>query len=806
MFKDIRYSVRSLLKRPSFTIVALLTLALGIGANTTIFSIGNALLLKPFPFTDLERLVLVRESLPNQDFKATGVSPADFFDWQRQNKVFQELASYRVRDFTITGTGEPQLVGGSVVSENFFRTVGVSAALGRTFAKDENEPGKEQIAILGHAFWQRQFAGNPNVLGQTLTLGGRSVTVVGVMPPDFDFPFGTQVWMPLALTQAQMNIRDVRNLQVLARLNENVSVPQAQAEMLSIAQLIEQQYPQTNTGLSVTVVPMRDTQASLTRPLLSVLFCMAGLLLIIACANVGNLTLVRATSRQKELVIRAALGGRRSRIVRQLLTEGLLLAFLGGAFGLLISVWTVYLVKVSLPPDIARFMAGWKEIEIDGRVLAFNLAVGFLATLVFSLMPALFTSKLDLNEALKDGGRSSSTGTRGSRLRGFLVVSEVALALILLVGAGLMVKGFWNILQNFKGSNPETILTVRTSLPESTYNEPQKISGFYHDVIKRMESLPQVQSVGAASNTPLNNRPNPTVDFTIEGRPPLELGERQSSNLLIVSPRYFRTIGVPLLQGRDFNESDSSEATQVAVVSALMAHRYWPNEVPVGKRIRFNNRFNEQWFSVIGIVSDVKQSWFDQQMRPQVYLSYLQAPQASMHFMMATSVEPMNLAGLARAQIYAVDRSQLISDTRTLDQVFVAEGSPFRFAAVLMFAFGGIALMLSAVGVYSVVSYSVAQRTHEIGLRVALGAQRSDVLRMIVGQGLKISIGGLAIGLPAAYALGRVMSSMLFGIVTLEYAILIGFVIVLTAVALLSSFIPAWRATKVDPLVALRYE
>jgi putative ABC transport system permease protein len=576
--------------------------------------------------------------------------------------------------------------------------------------------------------------------------------------------------------------------------------------MSSIGKRIEQQFPQTNTRLNVSVIPMRDQQASLTRPMLSVLFGMAGLLLIIACANVANLIMARATATQKEIVIRAALGARRWRIIRQLLAESLLLSCLAGVLSLVFSVWAIYLVKASLPPDIARFMAGWKEIQVDARVLAFTFFLGLLTAVVFSLTPSLRISKLDLNQALKDVGRTSGTSSDVRRARGFLVMSEMVLALILLVGAGLMVKGFFNILKNFRGSDPETILTLRTTLPDSKYKEPQKIATFYRDVMDRMETLPQVQSVGLASNTPLNNRPNPNVDFTIEGQPPLQPGERQSSSLVVVSPNYFKTIGIPLLQGRDFSQSDVNEAPPVAVISELMARRYWPQEEPVGRRIRFTGQATSQWLTVIGVASDVKQSWFDREMRPQVYWSYLQAPQPSMHLMLATSVDPMSLANAARAQVYAIDRDQLISDTRTLGRIFVAEGSPFRFAAGLMFVFGAIALVLAAIGVYSMMSYSVAQRGREIGLRVALGAQRGDVLRLVVGEGMKIAILGLGVGLPLAYALSRVMASMLFGIVVLEYQILIGFVMVLAAIAFLSSYIPAHRATKVDPLTALRNE
>jgi putative ABC transport system permease protein len=473
----------------------------------------------------------------------------------------------------------------------------------------------------------------------------------------------------------------------------------------------------------------------------------------------------------------------------------------------MLSIWAVDLIKASLPADIARFMAGWREIGVDGRVLAFTLAIAFLTVLISSLAPALQTSKPDLNVTLKEGGRQSGATLRGSRVRTLLVVSEIALALVLLVGAGLMVRGFWRILDSFRGADPEAILMLHTRLPASKYKEPAQISAFYQQVIRGMEALPNVLSVGAASNTPLNNRPNPNLEFSIEGQPPLQPGERNSSDLVVISPNYFRTLGVALVRGRDFGEGDGEGTPQVAIISELMARRYWPQEDALGRRLRLNGGGTmARWFTIVGIVSDVKQSWFDREMRPQVYLPYMQAPQPAMHFMVRTSAEPLSLAAIARNEIHSVDKDQIIDETKTLGQLFIDEGSPFRFAAVLMLSIGAIALVLSAVGVYSLVSYSVALRTHEIGIRLALGAQRSDVLRLIVGHGAKTAVFGLAIGLPAAYALSRIMTSMLFGIVAFENTVLVGVALFFAAVALISSFVPARRAMKVDAMVALRYE
>ena len=634
---DLRFALRQLRKSPGFTFVAVLTLALGIGANSAIFSVVNPLLLKPVPFDQLNRLVLLRERLPNQGLKEEGVSPADLNDWRGQATAFDELAAYRIRDIAITGSGEPELLRGCFVSADFFSTVQTNAIKGRAFRSDEDQPGRDQVAMLGYGLWQRRFGGDASVLGATVTLDNRAVTIVGIMPPDFDFPYDTELWVPLALTPEQMGERSKRNLYALGRLKRDVTVAQAQAEMLAIAKRIERQHPQTNTGLNVHVIRLRDQQADFTRPLLSVPIGMAGFLLLIASANVGNLLLARATTRRKEIAIRVALGASRWRVIRQLMTESFLLSCLAGTTGLLIAIWAVELIRASLPPDVARFMAGWKEIGIDGRVLVFTLGVAFFTTFIFSLLPSLQASRLDLNDALKEGGRSGEHA-RGRYVRNFLVIVEMALALVLLVGASLMITGFWRVLDVFRGANPASILTMQTLLPESRYKDLQRVAEFYEQVLGRMKTLPGVQSVSLASNTPLNNSPNPTIELIIEGRPPLPPGERQLSDLVVVSPNYFTTIGARLIKGRDFDERDGREAPAVAIISELTARRYWPNEDPLGRRFqRDSSDVNAPWLTIIGVVSDVKQSWFDREIRPQIYLPYQQTQRRRMTFLLRTS-------------------------------------------------------------------------------------------------------------------------------------------------------------------------
>lgn len=806
IWQDMRYGARMLIRKPGFTVIAVITLAIGIGANSAIFSVANALLLNPLPFENLDRLVALRETLPNQGLKATAVSAADFNDWREQNSVFQNIAAYRIRDIALTGSNEPELVRGAFVSADFFSALEISPVRGRALFADEDQPGRDQVAVIGHGLWQRRFAADPNILGATLTLNDRAVTIVGIMEKDFDFPFGSELWMPLALTPTQLNQRDARNLQVLAHLNPQVTLAEAQAEMDAVARRLEQQYPQTNTNLSAQVIPLADLQGDFTRPLVSVLIGMAGFLLLIACANVANLLFARATARHKEMTIRASLGASRWRVMRQLMTEGLLLSIMAGTVGLMLALWSVDLIKASLPPDIARFMMGWKQITIDGRALLFTMSVAILTTLLFSLAPALQASRSDLNEILKDGGRSSGAGSR-TRARSFLVAFEMTLALVLLTGAGLMVKGSWRILNIFEGADPESILTLQTPLAESKYKDPQNISEFYKQAIERMKAMPQVQQISAASNTPLNNSPNPSVELIIEGRPPLTPGERQSSDLLVISPGYFTTIGAPLIAGRDFNESDDRKTTPVAIISEMTARRYFPEEDPVGRRIkRAGSSGDTEWLTVVGIVSDVRQGWFDKEMRPALYLPYLQSPRLKMTFLLRTTADPISLAAATRTAIHSLDRDQPVDDMKTLARLFIDEMSPFRFAAALMMVFGAIALVLSAVGVYGVMSYGVAQRTQEIGIRIALGAQSRDVLRLIVGQGIKTALIGLVIGVPMAFGLSRVMANLLFGVVSLEYPVLIAFALLLVAVAFLSSYIPARRAAKIDPIVALRCE
>jgi putative ABC transport system permease protein len=807
LLQDIRYGFRWLTRNPGFTIIAIFALALGIGANSAIFSVMNALLFKPYPFKNLDQIVMIRESLPNQSLKSKVVSAADFIDWRNQSIFFKNIAAYKIRDITITGTGEPELVRGSYVSADFFSLFEIEPAKGRTFFSTEDEPGKDQVVVLSYGLWKSRFAADPNILNKTITLNSRTTTVIGIMPAQFDFPFGTGLWMPLALTPPQKNVRNLRNLYVLANLKNGININQAQAGMQALAKRIEQQFPETNKGLTVDVIRLRDQQASFTMPMLSILIGMSALLLLVACANVANLLLARATTRRKEIAIRASLSASRWRVIRQLLTESFLLSFLAGCIGLLFAIWAVDLIKTSLPPDIAKFMAGWKEIQIDSRVLIFTFAIAFLTTLIFSLVPAVQATRLDLFEVLKEeSGRGSAGSIHGRRLRNILVAAELSLALVLLVGAGLMVQGFWRILNMYQSATPETVLTIQTPLPEFAYSDPQKQTQFYERAIEEIRVLPEVQSVSVASNTPLNNSPNPAVEFIIEGRPPLEAGERQISDVVSIGPDYFGMVGANLQAGRDFKESDNFNAPRVAIITEMMASRYWGNENPIGKSIQLKTAEAHQWITIIGVASDLKQSWFDKETRPQIFLPYLQAPRPKMIFLVRTTSSPKSIVASVRGKILAADRNQPLHEVRTLAQLYLDEGSPLRFAAVLMLVFGILVLILAAVGVYGVMSYSVAQRTREIGIRTVFGARRSDVLRLILSQGMKTTLLGLAIGVPLSIAFSRAMANALFGIVVPEYPVFLAFVLLLIFIAFFSIYYPAYRASKVDPISALHYE
>jgi predicted permease len=806
LWQDLRYGVRALVRNPGFTAIAVLALALGIGANSAIFSVVNTVLLQPLPYKDSDRLVMVWEDDTAGGFPKDTPAVANYIDWRDQNQVFEGMAAMADQSFNLTGIGDPERIEGKLVSANLFSLLGVAPQVGRTFLSEEDQPGRNGVVVMSHGLWQRRFGSDPNVVGKTLSLNGQTVQVVGVMPANFQFPSREEeLWAPIAFTPQQLASRGRHYLQVVARLKPGITPEKASAEMNTIAVRLQQQYPDTNNQLGVAIVTLREHLVGDIRPALFVLLAAVGFVLLIACANVANLLLARAAVRQKEIVIRVALGANRFRLVRQVLTESLLLAAIGGGLGLLLAIYGVTVLKSFIPATIAQAQA----VTIDGKVLLFTFAVSMVTGLVFGLIPALQASNFNLNETLKEGGRDSGAGTRGNRIRSLLVIAEVAISLILLVGAGLLINSFLRLRGVDAGFRSDNLLTMRIVLPDLKYKEHAQRTAFYSDVINRVQALPGVESASVANWIPLV-RQGDSTGFSIAGVPDGGPGQRPVVMTRVVDPKYLQTMRIPLLQGRNFEPQDKLESPAVAIINETMAQRYWPNQDPTGKRIttgRFTSTDPNDWITIIGVARDVRQVDLAVEPKPQMYLTYIQADFfAPRHLIVKTKVEPMALAATVRKAVWDVDKDQPVSNIRSMEEVLSESIARQRFSMLLLGIFAAVALVLAAVGIYGVMSYSVTQRRNEIGIRMALGAQKSDVLKLTVGHGLKLVMIGVAFGLAGAFALTRLMSSLLFGVRATDPATFIAISVILVAVALLASYIPARRATKVDPLVALRYE
>jgi putative ABC transport system permease protein len=804
LLQDLRYGVRVLRMKPGFTLVAILALALGIGANTAIFSIVNALLVRPLPFENLDRMVAIWEKIPSRNVDRNETAAANYFDWRAQNQVFEHLGAYRWWSVNLTGVDAPERVQGYQVTASFFDMLGVRPADGRGFSPEEERPGQNQVAVLHHGFWQRRFAGDPQIIGKTISLNSVPYTVVGVMPPEFNFPKGGEVLAPLALTPEQSQNRGDHYLLTVGRLRPGVTLERAQAEMDTIARRLEQQYPRTNTGTGVALFPLRSDSVRFYEPALLVLFGAVGCVLLMACANVANLMLARASSRDKEIAIRAALGAGRLRIVRQLLTESLTLAFIGGALGILLALWGTDWIRAMIPAEFAPFIYGWKQIGLDLRVLGFTLGLSLLTGLVFGLVPALQASKPDLNTALKEGSRTSAVFSR-RRLRSLLVVSEVAISFVLLIGAGLMMKSFAHLMTTDPGFNTESALTMELGLPAAKYREAAPRVAFFEQLLQRIEALPGVEAAGAVNHLPLGGS-NSSIGLLIEGAPEPPPGQGIGGRYRVCSPRYFQALGMTLLAGRGFTDQDTADAPLVVIINETMARRFWPKEEPIGKRIRFpGNPERNPWMQVVGVVRDVKHE-LNLAVTPEFYRPYAQDAWREMNLVARTRTEPMALAAAIRSQVLALDNDQPVFRIRTLEQVRSESVLFQRFSVVILGLFGTLALILVAAGIYGVMSYSVAQRAHEIGIRLALGAQARDVLRLVVGQGLGLTSIGVAIGVAAAFGLTRLMERLLFEVSATDPSVFLVIALLLAAVALVACYLPARRAMKVDPMVALRYE
>ncbi|HEX6183709.1 MAG TPA: ABC transporter permease [Pyrinomonadaceae bacterium] len=812
LLQDFRYGARVLALRPWFTAVAVVTLALGIGANTAVFSLVSAVFVRPLKYREAERLVMVWESAPAAGFARDDVAPANYADWKAQNRVFEDVAAVRQTTFDLTGGGgEPEKLFGYGVGANFFPVLGVEPALGRAFHADEDRPGAPRTVVLSHGLWQRRFGADPSVVGSDVLLDGEKYTVVGVMPKGFQFESpGVDVWTPMALTPEQWADRDGHYLSVVARLKPGVTVAQAGADMKAIMARIAEAYPAAAAGVSAEVVPVREYLAGGSRASLMLLLAAVAMVLLIACANVAGVLLSRAAARRKEIAVRAALGASRWRIVRQLLAESVLLGGAGGALGLLLAMWAFAFLGQLVPAGM-REMA---EPRLDLSVLCFTLGVSLVAGVAFGLAPALQASRIDLNDALKQAGGRGGAGA-GRRLRGAFVVSQVALSLVLLVGAGLLFRTLHRLRDQYAELRPESVLTAMTLLAGNRYGEPARRADFYDRVLERVRALPGVEAAAYTTAVPLT-RKGGSNGLSLEGRDNGP-GATWNANHRQVSPGFFRAMGLALREGRDFDERDDAGSTAVAAVNETMARSYWPGESALGKRFKTGAPDSkEPWLTIVGVVADVRQMGADVPVKAEMYVPIRQAApfwkSAPYSFftprdiVIRASVPPASLAPAVRAAVGEIDPNQPVAGVRTMDEVLGRETAQRRVGLTLLAAFAGLALLLSALGIYGVLAFFVVQHTPEIGVRVALGARPSDVLRLVVGRGMKLALAGVGVGLVGALALTRLMKSLLFGVSAADPLTFVGVALLLAAVALLACLVPARRATKVDPMVALRYE
>jgi len=805
-WQDLRYGLRMLLKKPGFTTIAALTLALGIGANTAIFSVINAILLRPLPYAAPERLVMVWESFPGS--RENAVMPANFADWRAQNQVFTDMAAWAGETFNLSnssgssGGGEPEKLEGLRVTANLFALLGVEPFMGRAFLPEEGRPGASRVAMISYGLWQRRFGGSRDaaseVIGSRVVLDGTAFTIIGVMPPAFHFPTREpSVWIPLALSPEQINTRvSAHFLSVIARLKPDVDQAQAQAEMSALAARLERQYPSTNATVGTRVVSLKEQVVGNFRQALLILFAAAGFVLLVACANVANLLLFRASMRRNEIAVRLALGAGRGRLMRQLLTESLLLAGLGGALGLFLAWWSVSVLTAAMPESLALV----KAVTVDLTVLTFTLVASALTGIFFGLFPAFQATRLNLNEALKEGGRDGARGRGG--MRSLLVVVEVALALALMAGAGLMINSFLRLRQVDAGFKARRLLTMEIDPTLARYPDHAALAAFYDRLLERVEALPGVESAAVITRLPLTDTRGHYM-FRTE----TQAGWKYAGALpSTISPGYFHTMGIPLLSGRAFTPQDVAQSAPVAVINEAMRERAWPNQDPLGKRIRmYPYDATALTLTVIGVVKDVRQSELQVAARPEVYRSYTQMMSyPPRDLVVRTSAPPLGLAPAVRGAIQSVDKDQPVSNTRTMERILADSLADERFNMLLLAIYAALALMLAAVGVYGVMSYLVTQNTREIGIRLALGAQARDVLRLVVGQGLALTIAGVVVGLIGAWGLTRLMKKLLYGVTATDPLTFLCVSLLLIFIALLACCIPARRATKVDPIIALR--
>jgi putative ABC transport system permease protein len=793
-----------LAKKPGFTFIAIITLALGIGANTAIFSVINGVLLRPLPYPHSERLVQIWETFPIGGGGADGtgvatgsVSVPIYMDWKNQNTVLEDVTAFNWASFTLQASDNPEQVSGAYVTATFFDTFGVRAKLGRTFAAGEDQPGNGQVVVLSDGLWQANFGGDPRIIDQQINLNGRNFTVIGVMPPEMSYPRNARLWAPLVFTEAQLANRGSHAFLVLGRIKEGITLEQAQQEMDIIAAGLAEQYAENKTR-GVRLVELQEQMVSFIRPALLILMGAVGFVLLIACTNVANLLLARAAGRYKETAIRIALGAGTLRLVRQFLTEGVILSLLGGVVGLFLAWWGIDLLMVMATGIVPRT----GEVQLDGNVLIFTIIISILTGLAFGLAPAFQVARTRVQEALTSESRSAIGSARTNSLRSTLVVVEIALAFILLIGAGLLIRSFMQMQQISPGLDPENVMTMRITLPTEKYSDDASTVAFYDQLLERLKSNPSVEAVGVISHLPFSSW-GFNGNIKLEGKGPYAPGESPLIEFRVVSSDYFRSLSIPLVRGRYFTEQDGRNSPGV-IINKIMADQIWPGEDPIGKHV-----FDDP-VPIVGVVGDVKFAGLEAQIRPEVYIPYAmkdwRGVARNMALVVRSRSEAASLTAAIRREVQTVDPSQPVYSIRPMREVISLSASPRRFNTLLLGILAGVSLILAIIGIYGVMNYSVTQRTREIGIRMALGASSSDVMKMVVGQGMKLALIGVAIGLAGAFAVTRLIESMLFKVTTTDPATFAIVAAVLVGVASLACYVPARRATRVDPMVALRYE
>jgi predicted permease len=808
VFKDLRFAFRGLFKRPAVTAIAVITLGLGIGATTAIFSVVNSVMLRRLPYRTADRIVAIQEL--NPDGKRIQVTGPNFLDWRAQNTVFEHLAAIKWTNANLTLADQAERINLAQTSANFFDVFGVGPQLGRLFVSGDEQAGHAPVAVLSDALWRRSFGADPGIIGRQISLDSESYTVIGIAPRGFQYPDKTEVWLPPLKLAPEFNRsvepttrRGMGYLSAVALLKPSVTVAQAAGEMETITSRLRQQYPETNNRRFNRVLSLHDHLVGDSKTMLWLLFGAVVFVLLIACANVANLLLASAASRSKEMAIRAALGASRWRVMRQLLTESAILALAGGVLGLLLSSYGVSAITSLLPQEFPRL----KEIGMDWRVFGFTLGASLLTGFLFGFAPALHISRTDVQEAMKESGRGSAGSARHTRLRHALIVAEVALSVVLLAGAGLLFRSFMRLQSVNAGFTPQQVLTAKLSPAGPRFQNNPDYIAFYDQVLDRARTIPGVVSAGVINTLPLSG--GPTIAFRVEGRPILSVDKWIPTNFRSVSPDYFRTMNIPLLKGRAFTAEDNADAPRRLMINQALAQRDFPNEDPVGKRITLGNTNanNEPiWFEIIGLTANVRSLELREEAPPELYFSAKQLPFPNMAVVVRSTVEPESLGSALRQAVAEVDRTVPVAEVQTMEHVVNESVTQPRFNLFLLGLFGGIALLLSAAGIYGVTAYTVTQRTHELGIRLALGAQVSDVLKLVLGQGMAVIGIGLVVGLAASFALMRLMRSLLFGVGENDPLTFVAITLVLLLVALLACYVPARRATKVDPLIALRYE